>query len=102
MPFPLEDKLAFVHVIPDGEFKFVQLDDKAARKVKIGAYLSPTVENDLIKWLRENVDLFACSPEEMLGIYPSVACHKLNVNSEAKPMSQKMCHQTSEKVQAAR
>jgi len=49
MPFPLEDKLAFVHVIPDGEFKFVQLDDKAARKVKIGAYLSPTVENDLIK-----------------------------------------------------
>jgi len=49
MPFPLEDKLAFEHLTPDGEFKFVQLDDKVARKIKIGAYLPPTVENDLIK-----------------------------------------------------
>jgi len=42
------------------------------------------VEESHIMWLKENVDLFANSTKEMLGIYPSVACHKLNVNPPAK------------------
>ena len=42
------------------------------------------MEESHIMWLKENVDLFANSTKEMLGIYPSVACHKLNVNPPAK------------------
>lgn len=64
--------------------------------MKIRAYLPPTIENDLIKFLGEIVDLFACSPEEMSRIYLS------NVNPEAKAVSQKRCHQSPEKAQAAR
>jgi hypothetical protein len=64
MPFSLEKKLAFEHPIPDGEFKFVQLDDNPARKVMIGANLLPMVENDLIECLQANTDLFVCSPNK--------------------------------------
>lgn len=102
MPFPLEAKLPFDRPTLDGEFKSIQLDDNLARKVKIGVNLPPTVENDLIGCLLANTNLFtnvyglhglfACSPEEMPGIDPSVTCHKLNVNTEAKLVSQKRLH----------
>jgi len=67
------------------------LDDNPARKVKIGANLSRTVENNLIECWRANSDLFSCSPKEMSGIDP-----------EARRMSQKRCHQSTKKAQAAR
>lgn len=95
-------KLPFEGHTPGAEFKSVQLDDNPTTMFKIGANLTPTVENDLIECLRANAELFACSSEKMLGIDPSVACHKLNVNPEAKPMSQKRRHQSPEKAQTAR
>ena len=33
-----------------------------------------------MEFLRENVDVFAWSPYEALGIDPSFICHQLNVN----------------------
>lgn len=87
MEFPLEAKLPFERPTTDGEFKFVQLDDNPAMKVKIGVNLPSQVEEDLIECLRANADLFACSLGEMFRIDPSFACHKLNVNPDAKFVS---------------
>ena len=62
---PLETKLLSERPTPDREFKSVQLDDNPTKKVKIGANLPPTVEIDLIEYLRVKANLFACSPKEM-------------------------------------
>lgn len=40
--------------------------------------------------LRINVDLFAWKPEDMVGIDPEMAVHKLNIKPNAKPVKQKM------------
>ena len=40
----------------------------------------------LIRFLKENLDVFAWRHEDMLGIDPEVIQHKLNVNPERKPI----------------
>ena len=40
----------------------------------------------LIRFLKENLDVFAWSHENMPGIVPEVIKHKLNVNPERKPI----------------
>jgi hypothetical protein len=39
--------------------------------------------------LKENVDLFAWKPEDMLGIDETVITHKLAIASNAKPVVQR-------------
>jgi len=73
MPFAWKQiKLPFERPTPDGEFKFVQLDDNPLRKVKNGVNLPSQVEEDIIECLWANTNLFACSLEEMPGIYPAL------------------------------
>ena len=43
----------------------------------------------LIQFLKENLDVFAWSHEDMPGIAPEVIQHKLNVNPERKPVQQR-------------
>ena len=40
----------------------------------------------LIQFLKENLDIFAWSHEDMLGIAPEIIQHKLNVNPDRKPI----------------
>ena len=47
------------------------------------------IKKDLIRFLRENIDVFAWSNEDMLGIDPNVITHRLNVHPSSKPMRQK-------------
>ena len=43
----------------------------------------------LIQFLKENLDVFAWSHEDMTGMAPEVIQHKLNVNLERKPVRQR-------------
>ena len=40
----------------------------------------------LIQFLKENLDIFAWSHEDMPGIPPEIIQHKLNVNLDRKPI----------------
>ena len=42
-----------------------------------------------MKCLRENLDIFAWSPDDMLGIHPDMICHHLNVDPQFRPVRQK-------------
>ena len=42
----------------------------------------------LIRFLKENLDVFAWSHKDMTGISPEVIQHKLNVDPERKPVQQ--------------
>ena len=54
----------------------------------------------LIRFLKENLDVFAWRHEDMLGIDPEVIQHKLNVNPERKPVQQRQRTFAPERDQA--
>ena len=68
----------------------VELVEREADKTtKIGTTLSPEIRTRLIRFLKENLDVFAWSHEDMLGISPKFIQHKLNVDPERKPVQQR-------------
>ena len=72
---------------PTEALEDISLDeDDLERSTKIGADLEEKIKKDLIHFLRENIDVFAWSYEDMLGIDPSVITHHLNVYPSSKPV----------------
>ena len=59
------------------------------KTTRIGMTLSPEMRSMLVQFLKENLDVFARSHEDMPSISPRVIEHKLNVNPEKKPVQQK-------------
>ncbi|KAK0574815.1 hypothetical protein LWI29_029513 [Acer saccharum] len=75
-----------------------QLEEIHVRKgdptkvVKIGGALDCEVRKSLVKLLEEYNDIFALSHDEMLGIPPNLAAHRLAVDATFKPVKQKQRH----------
>ena len=61
-------------------------EDNPKKSTRIGANLEGKIKKDLIHFLRENIDVFAWSHEDMSGINPSVITHCLNVHPSSKPV----------------
>ena len=59
------------------------------KTTRIGTTLSLEMRSMLVQFLKENLDVFARSHEDMPSISPRVIEHKLNVNLENKPVQQK-------------
>ncbi|XP_059633363.1 uncharacterized protein LOC132276107 [Cornus florida] len=59
------------------------------RTTRVGERLVEEEKQDLVDFLSQNADVFAWSHLDMPGIDPSVSCHSLNVNPNAKPVKQK-------------
>ena len=67
----------------------VLAEDETTKMTRIGTTLSPRMRTRLIQFLKENLDVFAWSHEDMLGISLEIIQHKLNVNPERKPLQQR-------------
>ena len=79
----------------------VELTDRQATKtIRIGMTLSPGMRAKLIQFLKENLDVFAWSHEDMPGIPPEIIHHKLNVDPDRKPIQQRQRVFASERDQA--
>ncbi|XP_050248773.1 uncharacterized protein LOC126696026 [Quercus robur] len=65
------------------------VEGKTTKTTRIGTTLSLEIRLMLVQFLKENLDVFAWSHEDMLGISPKVIKHKLNVNPDKKPVQQK-------------
>ena len=63
--------------------------EQAPKMVRVGKNLEPELKNQLVDILRANIRTFAYSYEEMPGIAPEVACHKLNIDPAISPRKQK-------------
>ena len=61
-------------------------EDDPGKNTRIGVDLEGKIKKDLIRFLRENIDVFAWSHEDMPGIDPSVIAHHLNVYPSSKPV----------------
>ena len=64
-------------------------EDDPKKSTRIGADLEKKIKKDLIRFLRENIDAFAWSHEDMPSINPNVITHHLNVYPSFKPVQQK-------------
>jgi hypothetical protein len=60
------------------------------KEVKIGATLQPEVKEGLVKLLREYVDVFAWSYQDMPGLDTNIVEHKFPLKSECPPVKQKL------------
>ena len=76
---------------PPTEDKVIQVDvgDKDHSKpIFISESLSPQEREDHISLIREYIDVFAWSYEDMPGLDPEIAMHRLNIKPDAKPVKQ--------------
>ena len=64
-------------------------EDDPEKSTKIWADLEEKIKKDHIRFLRENIDVFAWSHEDMPGIDLSFITHRLNVYPSSKPVRQK-------------
>ena len=75
--------------MPSKELEPVQLDDQPEHLAYIGSKLAEDFKDLLIRFLKQNVEVFAWKQEDMGGIDPTVITHKLNVIPSFKPVKQK-------------
>ncbi|XP_024013387.1 uncharacterized protein LOC112087750 [Eutrema salsugineum] len=59
------------------------------RCVEIGAKLEEPLRSKLLSLLKENINTFAWTAEDMSGINIDVTCHELNMDPSFKPIKQK-------------
>ncbi|XP_031262240.1 uncharacterized protein LOC116120428 [Pistacia vera] len=60
----------------------------------VGDNIDPRVQEEYtynrpVETLSKNIDVFAWTHADMIGVSPEVICHALNINSEIKPVCQK-------------
>ena len=75
------------------------VDGMTTKTTRIGTTLSPKMRSRLVQFLKENLNVFIWSHEDMPGISPRVIEHKLNVNPKKKPIQQKQRAFTPERNQ---
>ena len=66
----------------------------------VGALIQEELKQELVKFLRNNRDVFAWTTADMPGIDPLFMTHKLNMNPERKPIKQKKRNFTLERQEA--
>ena len=81
---PLEDSLT-----PIEDVKMVPIGNQSSMTTLIGSSMSLEKEVDIIRILRENIDLFAWKLVDMPKIYPNIVCYHLALDLTAKSVSQR-------------
>lgn len=69
-----------------------------SKTARIGALLQNEKKAQFENFLKNNVDVFVWSHNEMLGIKSKVMVHRLNVDPYFKPIQQKRCIFTLESM----
>ena len=68
----------------------ISLDESnLERCIKVEVDLEGKIKEDLVQFLKKNIDVFAWSHEDIPGIDPSVITHRLNVCPSFKAVRQK-------------
>ena len=72
--------------VPSEELEPVQLGDQPEHLIYIGSKLAEDIRSSLIRFLEQNMKVFAWKQEDMGGVDPVVITHRLNVNPSFKPI----------------
>lgn len=66
----------------------------------LSSSLNPEEKEQLVWFLKDNINVFALQPYDMPGIDFEVICHKLHINLTTKPIKQKPRRTSPEKAKA--
>ena len=66
----------------------VIVGDDSEKFFQIGSQLPHQEREELIKFLKRNIDVFACNAYEAPGVDPEFICHYLKVNPLITPRKQ--------------
>ncbi|XP_074299585.1 uncharacterized protein LOC141630717 [Silene latifolia] len=70
--------------------KYIHMDaENPEQTVLIGADCTCSIRQQLLDFLRTNMDCFAESHDDMVGIDPGVITHRMNVDTSYEPVQQK-------------
>ena len=67
-------------VVKCEELEKIIIDNDEGKFFQVGVQLPPREKEELVVFLRKNVDVFAWSAYETPGVDPNFICHHLNVN----------------------
>ena len=85
----LQWEMHFVQREPPTEDEVVQInmgDETNPKPIFVSQSLSQPEQEELVVLLHEYIDVFAWSYEDMPGLDPQVAMHRLNIKPETKPV----------------
>ena len=74
---------------PSEELEPIQLDDHPEHLAYVGFKLTEDLRSLLIRFLKQNKDVFAWKQEDMGGIDPAIITHRLSVSPSFKLVKQK-------------
>ena len=80
----------------------VVVGSDAEKFFQVGARLPPQEKEELVKFLKGNIDVFAWDACDAPGIDPDFICHHLNVNPSVTPKKQSPRHPSREHAEAIR
>ena len=84
------------------DLETVVVGDDLEKFFQIGAQLPLQEKEELIEFLRRNVNVFAWNAYEAPGLDPSFICHHLNVNPSVTPKKQPPWHSSKDHSDAVR
>ena len=74
----------------------------AEKFFQVGAKLPPQEKEELVEFLKRNIDVFAWDACDASGINPDFICHHLNVNPSITPKKQSSRRPSREHAKAIR
>ena len=80
----------------------VIVGDDSEKFFQVRAQLPLQERDQLVEFLRKNVDVFAWSAYEAPGVDPSFICHHLNVNPSITPKRQQPQRPSKEHIETVR
>ena len=66
----------------------ITIRDDPEKFFQVGSQLPQQEREELVEFLKQNIDIFAWNAYEALGVDPEFICHHLNVNPLITPKKQ--------------
>ena len=85
---------------PSKELEPIPLDDHPKHLAYVGSKLAEDLRSPLIRFLKQNKDVFTWKQDDMGGIDPIIITHKLSFSPSFKPVKQKRRSFTLERQKA--
>ena len=70
----------------EGLVEVAMCEHKPTKVLKLGRNLGCELKDEFTYFLKANLDVFALTHEDMVGIQLDVMCHRLNINLDFKPI----------------
>ena len=80
----------------------ITIEDDPEKFFQVESQLPQLEREELVEFLKQNIDVFAWNTYEAPGVDPDFICHHLNINPLVNPKKQLLRHPSKEHAEAIR